>query len=981
MAGIERKMSRSSMSSTSDYGQDRLIDLINMCSQTDQGKTQVQNWIKHMKNHEYGRRTGKLVSFTTDLDKLFPSSSESENDLDTSHQEGNNNNELLEQLKSDKNIVNTIVNNANLSTTNNSPNTSIESHSLVGIKMPNEDVHVTAASAHKLSIADISCNSSPNSDILKVSDGDDYVSLQVSRSKLTLGGTNNGSFTEKDSIKSSLTKYGTKSHFKKDWQLKKRLTFSELAGYQESHIGNEQPKKHCSKSFSGMSQANNRPMPINLAASVNKIPQYGSLSDMHSESDSSDSFDDEFLVVPQTVKAKTHKVEKKNSKPNKPVSVNRKQVANNSRVFDQNDTKQLPNKEHDMKDFQTPVTNEQPKEVMPSTSMQQSGYRRGNSHYKETSTAHRTNQNSQRRDVAQSHSESKTTDKEYGERKNNGTEHIAHIPLPTQGDAVTFKPSSTRSNQCVSDTTTFQTSEHSLKHWLNTSESDLLAVPSNLATVNTSKSKRTKKMVSNFKKKKRKMQKKEKNTKKHLVTENTIDDRTDAKVIDTPLPNTNTDSVHPWKLHYLSSIMASGPIKKRNVYHDMEEAVIQVENTPNAKAFPSVNESTITNLCDSCVPKDQLIGPPASTPRLAPHRPMINKSHKTKPTLSDISFGSKIDYFEPYPVDITGREIKQNNSKFSSKKNRTRQSKRYKYGKREKKKSPTPKISVLEDKNMSSFESRVGVLSPPKLIVREPSPEAVARGLRRSTRARVRPLRTWFGERLVYGDNDTLIGVGTTETMMEPVISTTVNQTQERKAAKRKKEAAQKPPATKGKHKTLVPEKTSESSKLQTSKTVNNIDEVHFVADDGFSEEQDMLTSGTEFKNALVKIQDQGSQIDVRASTLFSIPEVEIPFDNNGQRWKEGDPVKFTKGLSNDLYSMGRVNLQPRQEKGLTSMRKDSVCFFVSVGTVEVTLGSGIALLASGSYFHVPPGNLYNIKNQSTTSTAELTYVQIKFRD
>ena len=130
--------------------------------------------------------------------------------------------------------------------------------------------------------------------------------------------------------------------------------------------------------------------------------------------------------------------------------------------------------------------------------------------------------------------------------------------------------------------------------------------------------------------------------------------------------------------------------------------------------------------------------------------------------------------------------------------------------------------------------------------------------------------------------------------------------------------------------------------------------------------------------NSTILIKQDGQRIAVDASQLISVPENESSYNQTGEPWMESDSIRFTKGISCNGHSMGTITIAPSEKKGLSKMKADILCFFVSKGTVEITIANASKILRVNSYFYVPPQNSYSIRNISNHCHALLNFTQIK---
>lgn len=97
---------------------------------------------------------------------------------------------------------------------------------------------------------------------------------------------------------------------------------------------------------------------------------------------------------------------------------------------------------------------------------------------------------------------------------------------------------------------------------------------------------------------------------------------------------------------------------------------------------------------------------------------------------------------------------------------------------------------------------------------------------------------------------------------------------------------------------------------------------------------------------------------------------------------KDGDgdpaPLLVDKYFDHGQFGGGEVILRPGKEKGRQHVRSDTMVFFIVSGRVLVTVHNTSFVLAKGSTFFVPEGNVYNLINLDTDRDAHLFFTQIK---
>ena len=297
-------------------------------------------------------------------------------------------------------------------------------------------------------------------------------------------------------------------------------------------------------------------------------------------------------------------------------------------------------------------------------------------------------------------------------------------------------------------------------------------------------------------------------------------------------------------------------------------------------------------------------------------------------------------------------------------------------------------------KQPSLFERRFELMSPPELIVRQPSPDAIKRGLRRSKRPRVRPLLAWLGEKLVYDENQHLMGLQTTKSFQPIPQNKNLGDSSgegEARAESFPESGLRVPTVLKQKvcsetkpcidsfnntSKSIFKSKTKKKHVKKKKNVVkknnrNNLNNKTELCDNVPSQDSSSTT---------IQIFQNGEEVVVEAASLISVPENEVAFGRDGRKCKVDDPVRFTKGISTPQHAMGTIIIGPGQDKSLSKMKTDTLCFFVVEGLVEITLESAVTTVPSRSYFYVPPQNSYNIKNVSQENSAFLFFSQIKSR-
>ncbi|XP_069486592.1 centromere protein C isoform X2 [Ambystoma mexicanum] len=84
------------------------------------------------------------------------------------------------------------------------------------------------------------------------------------------------------------------------------------------------------------------------------------------------------------------------------------------------------------------------------------------------------------------------------------------------------------------------------------------------------------------------------------------------------------------------------------------------------------------------------------------------------------------------------------------------------------------------------------------------------------------------------------------------------------------------------------------------------------------------------------------------------------------------------RSLNQPRFSMGKMLLEPLQEKGIHFVHLNTMIFYIIAGKVMATLHCSEYHLKTGDYFFVPPGNFYNIKNLLKDARACILFVQLK---
>lgn len=195
---------------------------------------------------------------------------------------------------------------------------------------------------------------------------------------------------------------------------------------------------------------------------------------------------------------------------------------------------------------------------------------------------------------------------------------------------------------------------------------------------------------------------------------------------------------------------------------------------------------------------------------------------------------------------------------------------------------------------------------------------------RRSKRNRVRPLEFWRNERAIYERRKSggfaLKGICSPE-IEEPYL-------RKKKTQKRK---------SKGKYTIPI-----------TPKNLSLHVQAPEEAMTGCSDPVPVVNPETQ-REVLVDV------VRTPSSSLYVGPSGGAP--------NETDNILVAKQLVQPAFNAGTLLIRPESEKGLQISQRDTMVFYIVRGKLAVTIHKTTQVLESGSFFFVPPGNVYNISN------------------
>nr|XP_018667324.1 uncharacterized protein LOC100184049 isoform X2 [Ciona intestinalis] len=137
---------------------------------------------------------------------------------------------------------------------------------------------------------------------------------------------------------------------------------------------------------------------------------------------------------------------------------------------------------------------------------------------------------------------------------------------------------------------------------------------------------------------------------------------------------------------------------------------------------------------------------------------------------------------------------------------------------------------------------------------------------------------------------------------------------------------------------------------------------------------QTTTTSALDINNSSIDIVVKKKIVTLGTKEFFHLPENEIYFNGNGEPWQDNDPIKHSKGISNQGFSMGSMVIMPGERKELSRMKLNTLSCVVLSGTIEVAFGGREVVVTRGAYFYIPPKNEYSITNVSPVEEAVLHY-------
>ncbi|XP_071855127.1 uncharacterized protein [Apostichopus japonicus] len=104
-------------------------------------------------------------------------------------------------------------------------------------------------------------------------------------------------------------------------------------------------------------------------------------------------------------------------------------------------------------------------------------------------------------------------------------------------------------------------------------------------------------------------------------------------------------------------------------------------------------------------------------------------------------------------------------------------------------------------------------------------------------------------------------------------------------------------------------------------------------------------------------------------TSLFVGPTGSTPTDT--------DNILIAKSLLQPAFNSGTLLIRAESEKGLQLLQRDTMIFYIVRGKLAVTIHQTTQTLESGTFFFVPPGNVYNILNLRKDE-AKLVFFQHK---
>ncbi|EDV23423.1 uncharacterized protein TRIADDRAFT_58032 [Trichoplax adhaerens] len=240
-----------------------------------------------------------------------------------------------------------------------------------------------------------------------------------------------------------------------------------------------------------------------------------------------------------------------------------------------------------------------------------------------------------------------------------------------------------------------------------------------------------------------------------------------------------------------------------------------------------------------------------------------------------------------------------------------------------------------------SFDLAKKVFIKPQKII-EPKNERTP-GVRRSNRKRVRTLEYWRGERIQYKANTSGLQIGG---VISPHVSKKIR------------------------HNGVGIRKMGEGGVLSDEydcdiKTESSEDEIESLDD----YETTATPSGVVFNSS------QSKEVLTTVVATESMLTLKNPA---GEVATENDPLKMAKVWTNDRGAIGLLEIAPEKEKGTQFVRKDRMYFVILKGKLAVDIGRKKTILNERSFFFVPEGNTYNIKNISKKKPATVAFMQLK---
>ncbi|KAJ6660580.1 hypothetical protein lerEdw1_017577 [Lerista edwardsae] len=89
------------------------------------------------------------------------------------------------------------------------------------------------------------------------------------------------------------------------------------------------------------------------------------------------------------------------------------------------------------------------------------------------------------------------------------------------------------------------------------------------------------------------------------------------------------------------------------------------------------------------------------------------------------------------------------------------------------------------------------------------------------------------------------------------------------------------------------------------------------------------------------------------------------------------EALSVYKYLTTPSFSVGKIILKPLKEKGYQYSHSDTLIFHIIHGKLLLTLYDQCYSLATGDYFYIPAGNIYNIRNLLNTECV-IVFTQLK---